>query len=260
LSAEDDLADTIVPRLINHDADLNKITAVEGVHKNEEKLYFNLGRDLPALEEAINATEDVRLVVIDPLTAYCGGIDSHKNAEVRSLLGPLSDLAARKGVAVLGISHLRKGSDTKAIYKVLGSLAFVAAARSVWLVTKDAENDDRRIMSAAKCNLATRTTSLAFSIIDGVVCFEPTVIHLTADQALNPESEEERTELDIATEWLQQFLAEGRQQARTIFKTAEKDRIKEKKVYAAAKKLNVKKTREGFGEFGVWYWQLPGPP
>jgi hypothetical protein len=31
--------------------------------------------------------------VIGPITAYLGGVDSHKNAEVRAVLAPLRELA-----------------------------------------------------------------------------------------------------------------------------------------------------------------------
>jgi hypothetical protein len=32
-----------------------------------------------------------KTVVIGPITAYLGGVDSHKNAEVRAVLAPLRD-------------------------------------------------------------------------------------------------------------------------------------------------------------------------
>jgi putative DNA primase/helicase len=38
---------------------------------------------------------DMVLVVIDAITAYLGDVDSHRNAKIRALLAPLSDLAAR---------------------------------------------------------------------------------------------------------------------------------------------------------------------
>ncbi len=34
---------------------------------------------------------DTRLVVIDPISAYTGNVDSHKNSDVRGLLAPLRD-------------------------------------------------------------------------------------------------------------------------------------------------------------------------
>ena len=62
---------------------------------------FRLDRDLTALEKAIREMGNCRLVILDPQDAFLGRIDSHKNAEVRSIL---ADLAARTGVAVVGVS------------------------------------------------------------------------------------------------------------------------------------------------------------
>jgi hypothetical protein len=64
---------------------------------------------LLALEEAVAATSDCRLVVIDPISAYCRKADSHKNADIRGLLGPLAELAQRAHVAVFAVTHLNKG-------------------------------------------------------------------------------------------------------------------------------------------------------
>jgi hypothetical protein len=52
------------------------------------------------LETAIDQYPDARLVIIDPVSAYCGKTDSHKNSEVRGLLAPLADLAGRRRIAV----------------------------------------------------------------------------------------------------------------------------------------------------------------
>ena len=86
----------------------------------------------------------MRLVVIDPITAYLGGTDSHRNADMRALLAPLAELAARHVVAVVAVSHLNKNAKNPAMYRTTGSLAFVAAARAAWAVAKDQDNPDRR--------------------------------------------------------------------------------------------------------------------
>lgn len=69
---------------------------------------INIEEDLQALDGTLSALEKVAAVIIDPITAYLGKIDSHKNADVRALLAPLSDLAARHNTAIIGISHLNK--------------------------------------------------------------------------------------------------------------------------------------------------------
>jgi len=256
LSAEDDIEDTIVPRLIKQGADLNRIVAIEGVTKRERRFYFNLARDLPALERAIIQTENMRLVVIDPIAAFCGMTDSHKNAEVRGLLGPLAQLAAKYRVAVLGITHLRKGEGS-AQQRVLGSIAFVAAARAVWLVTKDQTDEERRLLTSVKCNLAFDTSGLAFRLIDGQVCFDKGTLNMSCDDALQKPDREEQTALEEATNWLREMLRNGKVKAQDIFTAAKQDHIAERTLRRASSDLKIRKEREGFGSFGTWSWQLP---
>ena len=77
-----------------------RITAIQAVEFSEAatgkraRRTFNLEKDVPALEAAIQQTADCRLVVVDPVTAYLGKTDSHKNADIRGLLAPLSSTFA----------------------------------------------------------------------------------------------------------------------------------------------------------------------
>jgi hypothetical protein len=136
LSAEDDVEDTIRPRLDAAGADVHRIKLLQAVRhnyrENQKEAIFSLVTDLPALEAAILAVPGCQLVVIDPITAYLGETDSHKNAEIRGLIAPLAALAAKYGVAIVCVTHLNKSGSGPAIYRSIGSIAFVAAARAVW--------------------------------------------------------------------------------------------------------------------------------
>lgn len=127
LSAEDDAADTIVPRLMAADADLSRVHILSAVRQKDGKGHrsFSLQADLSALEQKINELGDVALVVIDPITSYLGQVESHKNAEVRSVLEPLGAMAARQDVTVIGITHFSKAVGGSAASRVIGSVAFV---------------------------------------------------------------------------------------------------------------------------------------
>jgi RecA-family ATPase len=120
LSAEDEAADTIRPRLDAAGADLSRVHVLDAVRVTladgvlSEKC-FSLETDIAALESALLQNPDVRLIVIDPLSAYLGGTDSHSNAEIRGLLSPLGAMAARRGVAVSAITHLRKSPGQPSI-------------------------------------------------------------------------------------------------------------------------------------------------
>lgn len=143
LSAEDALADTIRPRLDAAGADPSKVFALTFAKTidpgtGQERLRsITLENDLAIIEQQIKRIGNVRLLVMDPISAYMGGIDSHRNTNVRALMAPLGDMADRQNVAVLCITHLNKGQGGNAIYRVTGSMAFVAAARASFLVVKD---------------------------------------------------------------------------------------------------------------------------
>ncbi|MBI5864556.1 MAG: AAA family ATPase [Planctomycetes bacterium] len=195
LSAEDDLSDTIRPRLDAAKADANRVVAIQAVRRvlitgQTQEEYFDLTQDLPALEAAIGQQPDCRLVVIDPLTAYLGKTDSHKNAEVRAVLAKLFELAARHKVAMLAVTHLNKASTMPAIYRAMGSLAFVAAARAVWAVVRDDEDETgrRRLFLPVKSNLSPDETGLAYALEPvgqtARVAWESGAVSVRADDAL----------------------------------------------------------------------------
>jgi len=171
LTAEDDLADTVKPRLDAAKGDATRVTVLEAAQDRQEdgtrkRRGINLARDLARIEYALDEIPNVQLLVFDPLSAYLGGVDTHTNADVRVVLAPLADLASRRELAVLGVTHLRK-SGGKALYRTMGSIAFAAAARAVWGVAADPDDDtgQRRIMLPIKTNRAPGGDGLAYRII-----------------------------------------------------------------------------------------------
>ena len=169
VSGEDDAADTIRPRLEAAGADLARVHILDAIEEQTEsgevvRRPFNLKSDLGRLETLLTELCDVRLLSVDPITAYLGDTDSHKNADVRALLAPLSDLAGRFGTAIVGVSHLSKAGSQKALLRVSGSLAFVAAARAAYLVASNEEDDGRRLMLPLKNNIGPDQTGFSFRI------------------------------------------------------------------------------------------------
>jgi hypothetical protein len=123
-----------------------------------------LATDLAALEQVIEETAAL-LVIIDPLSAYFGTrLDSYRDSDVRSVLEPVVRLAERRGVAVLGIMHVGKASDRQARHRALGSVAFVNAARLV--VGPDPNDANRRLLVPVKANLCREAPALAFRLED----------------------------------------------------------------------------------------------
>jgi hypothetical protein len=268
LSAEDAIADTIRPRLDAAGADVSRIVALEAIRSvgdngRELARAFDLSRDLPALEAAIRSVEGCRLVVIDPVTAYLGGVDSHKNAEIRGLLAPLGAIAERHRVAVVAVTHLNKASGGPAIYRAMGSLAFAAAARAAWAVSKHKDDPRRRLLLPIKNNIAPDTGGLAYRIeplgVDGcpALAWEPDPVNLSADDALAADLGQGggRTERDDAAGWLRDLLAHGPRPARDVERDARDAGHSIATVRRAKAAMGVVSRKPAFG--GPWEWTLP---
>jgi hypothetical protein len=192
MGVEDDLADTIRPRLNAAGADVRKVHALEGVEvrakgKDPFQRAITL-EDIAKIRTAADRLPDCKLIVIDPVSCFLGESDSHKNAEIRALLAPLAKLAADKGLAAVIVSHLSKGSGP-AMYRTMGSIAFVAAARAAFLACKDRDDatDNRRLFLPVKNNIGNDKTGLAYRFAgereQTRIEWEPEPVTTTADEA-----------------------------------------------------------------------------
>jgi putative DNA primase/helicase len=264
LSAEDDVADTIRPRLDAAGADVEKIIAIQGMEfhgrdKDKQKeRAFSLEYDLPALEKAITSLPDCKLVVIDPVSAYCGRVDSHNNAETRGLLAPLTALAAKHKVAVLIVTHLNKNAGSKALHRFIGSIAFVAAARTAWLVAADKQHPARRLLLPVKNNLTVDRGGLAYGIVEGALAWERGPVSMTADDAIGEDRRQDgHTERDDAADWLRELLADGEVPQKEVKEAAKDNGYAWATVRRAKTKLGIKPKKEGFGKEARWLWRLP---
>lgn len=260
LTAEDGLADTVRTRADASGADVEKIKILDGITKrNGGQDFFNLLEYLPALEQAIIATENVRLVIIDPIPAYLGRIDSHNTSMVRGALAPLASLAEKYEIAIVAITHLNKNEAFKAIYRATGSLAFIAAARAVWAVTRD-NNDEtrtRRFLLPIKANLSINPDSLAFRITNNGIIFENRPLEINPEEALSSERREETSTLNHAVNWLREALENGPIPSVDIFRMAQENRISDATLRRAKTRLGVKSDKEGIAQNGRWLWKLP---
>ena len=169
LTAEDGRADTIRPRLEAHGADLSFVHFISGTQISRPdgttgEAHFNLERDIETLDAAVAAIPDLRLLVVDPIDAYLGSVDSHRNSDVRRILTPLAELSERRRIATLLIMHLKK-SETSAMLAVSGSIGFVAAARTIWGFADDPTLAGFRVMVPIKNSLAKLGDGLSYRII-----------------------------------------------------------------------------------------------
>jgi putative DNA primase/helicase len=234
LCAEDGAADTIVPRLMAAGADLSKVHIISAVGGGDRQgnRSFNLQADIDLLESYLARVADVRAIIIDPISSYMGKVDSHKNSDVRGVLEGFGEMGHRHRAALIGVTHFSKGGGQKAINQFIGSIAFVAAARTAYAVLADPEDETRRLFMPVKNNLAAMGRGLAFrmeqrllpgDIVASSVAFDSEPVVGTADGILaaNNDSGSAKSARSEAIEFLKETLADGPKPATEIQADAE---------------------------------------
>jgi putative DNA primase/helicase len=281
-TAEDGVADTVAPRLIAAGADVARVTVVKGVEDPARRKTFDLKADIDLLEAAVHEIGDVKLIIIDPVSAYMGKVDGHGNVETRSVLEPIAEMADRLRIAVIAVTHLNKGGagNQGVMERFVGSIAFIAAARAGFAVIPDEENEGRVLVLSVKNNLAPKPRGLAFRCLqtivgDGIVAslidWESDYVTRTADEALSaseqgPESGG-ATAKEQAVEFLLAVLANGPKPVRDIEAEAVAAGLHEagkpigqnKPLRDARKVLGVETKKSGAHSAG-WVWMPPLTP
>jgi 5S rRNA maturation endonuclease (ribonuclease M5) len=264
LSAEDDPEDTIRPRLRVAGANLDKVHNLQAVRHakpdGDTTLdYFSMATDVTALQDAVVSLRDVQLVIVDPISAYLGGTDSHVNAKVRGVLAPLAQVAQTLRFAVILLDHLSKAPSRPALYRPNGSIAFTAAARAVWFFAKNPDVPEQHLMLPGKMNLAREQTGLSYTLREGepdiVVVSWGEAVSITADAVLEPEDIEERSERLEAVDWLRGLLSGGPIPAKQIEADAKAAGLAWITVRRAKITLGAVSKHGDFDQ--GWTWQLP---
>lgn len=150
----------------------------------------------------------------------------------------------------------------------MGSLAFAAAARAVWAVTRhpDDPSGKSRLLIPVKNNLGNDQSGYCYIIETDrsgrpVLAWDATPVAISADDALSRQvrRDERRTApaLNEAVEWLTAALADGPRLSAELLDEAVAQGITPKTLHRARKELSIKPRRIGFGADGCWEWELP---
>lgn len=257
-SFEDGAGDTIRPRLERQGADLSRVLLLDQWKDENGKVRSMRASDVPALDAALELQPDACAMVIDPIMAYVGSIDAYRDNEVRAMLQPLVDMAARRRLAVICVVHLNKSQVEQVLYKVSGSVGFAALARSVLLVGID-ERNDRRGIAHIKSNLGPKADTLEFTIDAQGFHFGRVNKEFTA--LMMVEKVDGRTvnrPRDIIEDWLSDLLKEGPVCVDAIWRECDELGYSRTTVGRVKKKLGIDHQRHGNGKDAWWYtWQLP---
>lgn len=279
-SGEDDVKDTLVPRMIAAKADLNRVRFVGAVNDETGTRAFDPGHDVPRLAKAISRLpEPPALLIVDPIVSAVTG-DSHKNAETRRALAPLVDLARQYNCAVIGITHFTKGTaGREPLERVTGSLAFGAVARIVMATVRrpdDHPDGPARLLVRAKSNIGPDGGGFHYQIEETELDTHPGLFatratwgdaiegtarsllcaaeaDLTADADAAPDAPA-RTQ---AENWLRDYLAKGPLSSAQVVREAAREGVSERTLHRARRALGVESTCSGFGRERASVWSLP---
>jgi AAA domain len=136
VSTEDDWSATIKPRLVAAGADLDRVFQVNAIEPDGLEGVLSLPADIEELKKIIK-NHDVALVILDPLlTLISKKLDTHKDAEVRQALEPMTRLANDTRVSLVGLIHVNKTTEGDLLNRIMGSRALTGVPRAFLFCAK----------------------------------------------------------------------------------------------------------------------------
>jgi hypothetical protein len=265
-NGEDGEEDTIRPRLQAVGADLERVFVPLRARDEGDPLCFPA--HVHVLDEMLTRT-CARLVVIDPIMAFLEpGVFDSSDRSVRGALRPLARVAEKHACAVLLVRHLNKRGGGRSLYRGGGSIGFLGACRSGWLIARDPLLPQRCVLAQVKNNLAPAQPSLAYSVTPHE-SGPPTLSWLgptawTADQLLTGRAcSSHATQFERACEFLNTFLADGPRTSRDVWAVAREHALSDRTIERAKKELDVRSVLRFEGGKRLSYWflenqKLPG--
>jgi hypothetical protein len=279
LISEESIKQTVVPSLKAAGADLARVCFVEQTElttdAGKEERDFALTTDINALEDLLARNPEIRLVVIDPIGGYLGGLKRNSDDDIRPLLKRLFSMAENFNVAVIMLNHLNKSQEKSFIDRVAGAGAFVQIPRASWFFLRDDEDETKegRLMLCQKCNLISedKKKGLKFTVesanvtLDdgnerdfGFVVWGETSDRCLADVMTKPDPTDDTALMSKVCEWLLAgpakegiLAAEGYEQLENELGASAKTVQRAIRLLKKQKKLDVYQSNKR------WWW---GPP
>ena len=247
-TAEDGLGDTVKPRLVSAEADMERVLVIDDT---DRPLTLADKR----IENAIREN-NARLVIIDPLQAFLGSnVDMNRANEVRPIFRRLADTAQNTNCAIVMIGHLNKASGSQSTYRGLGSIDITAVVRSLLFIGKVKTDPTTRVIVHEKSSLAPPGQSLAFSLGDEKGFRWIGAYDISAEDLLAG-GEGSKTELkqELAVKLITEFLVEGKKVSIAEINAEARERgISERTIRLAKNSMGDKIASERQGK-DWWIW------
>lgn len=212
-------------------------------------------------------------MLIDPIASHLS-VSMGNDQSVRRALTPLAEVAHRMDCAVVCVTHVIKAIQPRAhpLHAISGSGAgLVAAARVAFVLGRDPNGTDRRILALAKSNVgADSLPSPAFEVDVATTedpsgrPFDVAWVNLVGESELCAPDllAADRMPTGIrkdAIEFLRKTLTDGPLAANDVKGLAATEGISPTALRRAADEIGVVRRRVGFGPGSVILWELdPG--
>jgi putative DNA primase/helicase len=261
-SGEDSVEDTLVPRLAAAGADLDRCMFPDAVGVGDKQRPFDPLLDVPLLEAFLHeAPRQVKLLVVDPIVSFSPG---SSNQAVRNSLTPLVQLAEGHGVAIIGITHVSKGSRNRSPKeRILGAQSLVALARVVMMT--DRRPTGEPVLMRVKSNLGPEGGAYPYRI-EGVTLDRDRKLYssaasfgqyldLSIDEVLGTvgdEREPSGSTLDSAANFLLELLRAGMRESKEIKLLADEAGYSNATLRRAKTLAEVVSVKRG----DQWWWKL----
>ena len=243
--SEDGVSDTIKPRLEKCGADCQNIAFIN------EEVHSGLTLDDERIREAIQNFQP-RLVVIDPIQAYLGSdSDLQIAGRARKLMHRLSLWASTYDCAVVLIGHLNKKEGSKGLYRSLGSIDVVAAARSVLQVERDPEDTNIRVVTQIKNSLGPSDAVIRFEIRPqtGFSWISVDTVPMIEKKTEPPVFD---TKMEKAAYLIKETLSRGDVPSNEMYEKLETEGISHRTAEDTRKSMGIRCYRK----MKQWYWSI----
>jgi RecA-family ATPase len=276
ICAEDDAADTIVPRLTVMGADLKQITLfweVPDVSKDapaESTRLVSLPDDVPLIEDFIKRNA-IGLVIVDPLFAFLSPeLKANSDQDIRQALTPLAKCLERTGASGILVRHLNKGAAANSLYRGGGSIGIIGIARFGLLVARDRTDPSLRVLASTKTNLGPPPKSLTYKLVsvddEDVAKVEWLgETEQSADDLLmdSQQSEQQRDQLDQSEDLILKLVANAPVSKQSLYAAARQNNLARRPIEQAIERLKkshglrVTKVGGTADTDAIWLWHLP---
>ena len=172
ITLEDDPSDTVAGRLKALGADMTNILDLTYIKVNDVSLAdtttsttFALPRDFPRLEQAIRYVK-ATLVVIDTIMSVSGKLGNNEESCRDKIMIPLTQICNDRGVCVLMVNHLRKGTYNEKNIETAIMGSFHNVCRLSYIAQKDTTREGVTVIKQFKNNLAPEAPPIEYRLVN----------------------------------------------------------------------------------------------